>query len=180
MTVTTGLLATMDREELEGVLAHELSHIKNQDVRLLLVVGTLIGMAGMLAGLAWRSSFFVRGRGRQGQQMVLVAMLAGLLLTAVAFVFGPLIRLALSRQRESLADVSAVELTRNPVGLLRALRSLQDSTKPLARRNASITAMCIHDPTGQRGSRLQHLLSTHPSLDERIAVLDDLAQATTV
>ena len=77
VTVTTGLLAVMDREELEGVLAHEISHIRNYDTRLLLIVATLIGLAGLLASVVWRSSFFVRGRGRNGDQMTLVFLLAG-------------------------------------------------------------------------------------------------------
>jgi heat shock protein HtpX len=102
VTVTTGLLETMDREELEGVPAHELSHIKNYDVRLLLIVSTLIGMAGMLAGLAWRSAFFTRGRGRNGGQAMIVVLAAGALLSMVGVVLGPVVRLALSRRRESL------------------------------------------------------------------------------
>ena len=121
VTVTTGLLAVMDREELEGVLGHEISHIKNYDTRLLLIVTTLLGMAGLLASLIWRSAFFARGgRGRDNNQFAMLLLLAGLLLAIVGFVVGPIIRLALSRRRESLADASSVELTRNPVGLIRA------------------------------------------------------------
>ena len=84
----------MNREELEGVIGHEMSHIKNYDVRLLLVVSTLIGLAGLLASLVWRSTFFVRSRGRQSGQVVLVVFAAGALLSVVAVLFGPLVRLA--------------------------------------------------------------------------------------
>ena len=92
VTVTTGLLAAMDREELEGVLGHEMSHIRNYDTRLLLVVATLIGMAGLLASIVWRSAFFVRGRGRDSGQITLIVLAAGLLLAVVAFLVGPIIR----------------------------------------------------------------------------------------
>src|SRR5437588_6265552 len=89
ITATTGLLQMMNREELEGVLAHEMSHIKNYDVRLLLIVSTLIGLAGLLASVVWRSAFFMRPRGRDSQQIMLVVFAAGILLAAVAVVFGP-------------------------------------------------------------------------------------------
>src|SRR5581483_2185774 len=118
ISVTTGLLGLMNREELEGVVGHEMSHIKNYDVRLLLIVSTLIGMAGLLASLVWRSAFFMRPRGRDSGQIATVVLLAGLLLGLVAMIFGPLVRLALSRRREELADVSSAELTRNPAGLI--------------------------------------------------------------
>src|ERR1035437_3801506 len=117
ITFTTGLVQVMNREELEGVAGHEMSHIKNHDIRLLLVVGTMIGMAALLASIFWRGAFFAsmgRGSGRNGGLIVIVIFAAGLLLAIVGFIFGPLIRLALSRRRESLADVSGVELTRNP------------------------------------------------------------------
>ncbi len=130
ITFTTGLLAIMNREELGGVAAHEMSHIKNHDIRLLLVVGTMIGMAALLASILWRSAFFSsmgRGGGR-GNQLVIVLFVAGALLAVLGLIFGPLIRLALSRRRESLADVSGVELTRNPAGLLGALRSCSRTT----------------------------------------------------
>ena len=121
ITATTGLLQVMNREELEGVLSHEMSHIKNYDVRLILVVTTLIGLAGLLASVIWRMAFYMRPRGRDSGQVMLVVFAAGLLLGAVAVIFGPLIQLALSRRREELADVSGVELSRNPAGLINAL-----------------------------------------------------------
>jgi heat shock protein HtpX len=169
VTVTTGLLAMMNREELEGVIAHELSHIKNYDVRLLLVVSTLIGMAGLLASLLWRSAFFTR-RGRDGQA-VAVVFAAGILLGLVAIVFGPLVRLALSRRRESLADVSGVELTRNPVGLIGALQKLAANDQPFAKFNHATAAMCIDDPLQHHGDWFHHLFDTHPPIAGRIAVL---------
>ena len=181
VTVTTGLLAVMDREELEGVLGHEISHIKNYDTRLLLIVTTLLGMAGLLASLIWRSAFFMRGgRGRNNNQFAMVLLLAGLLLAIVGFVVGPIIRLALSRRRESLADASSVELTRNPVGLIRALKTLQNNEVPLVKANHATAAMCIDDPLQHHESRIHRLFDTHPPIAERIATLERMAQGTTV
>jgi heat shock protein HtpX len=178
VTVTTGLLAIMNREELEGVIAHEMSHIKNYDVRLLLIVSTLIGMAGLLAGLVWRSVFLVGGRGRRGGQAMIVVLIAGALLGVVALIFGPLVRLALSRQRESLADVSGVELTRNPTGLIHALQKLQANDQPFARFNHATAAMCIDDPLQHHEGRAHRLFDTHPPLADRIAVLERIAQGS--
>ena len=179
ITATTGLLEIMNREELEGVLGHEMSHIRNYDVRLLLIVSTLIGMAGLLASVIWRSAFFMRPRGRDSGQIMLVVFAAGLLLAAVAVVFGPLIRLALSRRREELADVSSVELTRNPEGLLNALRKLAQNDKPFKKFNHATAAMCIDDPLQHHEGWFHRLFDTHPPLAERIAILERLAYAQT-
>jgi heat shock protein HtpX len=180
VTVTTGLLATMDREELEAVLSHEMSHIKNYDTRLLLVVSTLIGLAVLLAGLAWRSAFFMRSRGRNGAQLMLLVFAAGALLSVVGFVLGPVIRLALSRRRESLADASGVELSRNPAGLLSALRKLQGNDTPLVRVNHATAAMCIDDPLQHHAGRIHRLFDTHPPIADRIAALERMTQGLTV
>jgi heat shock protein HtpX len=180
ITATTGLLAMMNREELEGVIAHEMSHIKNYDVRLLVIVSTLIGMAGLLASLVWRSAFFMRPRGRQGGQLMLIVFAAGLLLGIVAIIFGPLVRLALSRRRESLADVSGVELTRNPRGLLRALRKLQTNDQPFAKFNHATAAMCIDDPLQHHEQWYHHLFDTHPPISERISVLEEIASGRSI
>ena len=179
VTATTGLLAIMNREELEGVIGHEMSHIKNYDVRLLLIVSTLIGMAGLLASLVWRSAFFMRARGRNSGQIMIVVFLAGLLLGLVALVFGPLIRLALSRRREELADVSGVELTRNPAGLISALRKLEQNDQPFAKFNHATAAMCIDDPLQHHESWMHRLFDTHPPISERIAVLEQIASGST-
>lgn len=173
ITFTTGLLAIMNREELEGVIGHEMSHIKNHDTRLLLLVGTLIGMAALLASILWRSAFFMRGGGRgRGSQIMLVVFAAGVLLAAVGLIFGPLIRLSLSRRRESLADASGVELTRNPAGLLSALRKLQQNDKPFQNMNHATAAMCIDDPLQHHDAWYHHLYDTHPPIETRIAALE--------
>jgi heat shock protein HtpX len=176
VTATTGLLEIMNREELEGVIGHEMSHIKNYDVRLLLVVSTLIGMAGLLASVVWRSAFFMRPRGRDSGQVMLIVFGAGLLLGVVALIFGPLVRLALSRRREELADVSSVELTRNPAGLISALRKLESNDKPFAKFNHATAAMCIDDPLQHHEAWFHRMFDTHPPISERIKVLEEIAQ----
>jgi heat shock protein HtpX len=182
ITFTTGLLAIMNREELEGVASHEMSHIKNHDIRLLLVVGTMIGMAALLASILWRSAFWgSTGRSNNGgSQVMLVVMAAGALLAIVGFIFGPLIRLALSRRRESLADVSGVELTRNPAGLLSALKKLQQNDKPFKKMNHATAAMCIDDPLQHHETWYHRLYDTHPPIEERIAELEKLASGQSV
>jgi heat shock protein HtpX len=175
ITATTGLLAIMNREELEGVISHEMSHIRNYDVRLILIVTTLIGFAALVASLLWRSAFFMRPRGRDSGQIVLLVYAAAAVLTLVAFVVGPLIQLALSRSREELADVSGANLTRNPVGLIHALQKLEANDKPFAGFNHATAAMCIDDPLQHHEAWFHHLFDTHPPLEERIAVLEKIS-----
>ncbi len=180
ITFTTGILATMNREELEGVAGHEMSHIKNHDIRLLLVVTTMIGLAALLASILWRSAFFAGGGRGRGNQLVIIIFAAGLLLAIVGFIFGPLIRLALSRRRESLADVSGVELTRNPAGLLSALKKLQQNDVPFKKMNHSVAAMCIDDPLQHHEAWYHRLYDTHPPIEERIAALEKIASGQSV
>lgn len=176
ITATTGLLQIMNREELEGVIGHEMSHIKNYDVRLILIVSTLIGMAGLIASLIWRSAFYMRPRGRDAGQILIVVYVAGALFGLVAIIFGPLVRMALSRRRESLADVSGVELTRNPEGLIRALQKLSANDKPFAKFNHATASMCIDDPLQHHETWFHRLFDTHPPIEERIATLQAIEQ----
>ena len=172
VTVTTGLLQMMNREELEGVLAHEMSHIKNFDVRLLLVVTTMIGLAAIISSVVWNGALRFRSR---DDRALLVVFAVGIIFTLIAFIVGPIMQLALSRQRESLADVSGVDLTRNPVGLINALKKIAANEKPMQRFNHAVAAMCIDNPTEHHGSFFNHLFDTHPPIEERIAALEKIA-----
>jgi heat shock protein HtpX len=182
ITFTTGLLEMMNREELEGVTGHEMSHIKNHDIRLLLIVSTMIGMAALLASILWRSAFFAGGgrNNNSGGQLMIVIFAAGALLAVIGFILGPIIRLALSRRRESLADVSGVELTRNPAGLLSALRKLAENDKPFKNFNHATAAMCIDDPLQHHESFFHRLYDTHPPIEDRIAALEKIASGKSV
>src|SRR6266568_555148 len=171
VTVTTGLLQIMDREELMGVLAHEMSHVKNFDVRLLLVVTTMIGMAALISSVFWNSVGRMRLRG----QGAIVVLAIGVLFTLIAVIVGPLMQLALSRQRESLADVSGVELTRNPTGLIDALQKIAQNDTPPQRFNHAVAAMMIDNPEEHHGSFYSRLFDTHPPIAERIAALQRIA-----
>jgi heat shock protein HtpX len=159
VTVTTGLLEMMNRSELEGVLAHEMSHVKNYDVRMLLVVTTMIGLAAVIASMYWNGALRFRSR---DERATLVVFAIGIIFTVIAFVVGPIMQFALSRQRESLADASGVELTRNPQGLLSALKKIAENDKPPAKFN-------------HHGSFFNHLFDTHPPIEERIAALERIA-----
>jgi heat shock protein HtpX len=172
VTVTTGLLQMMNREELEGVLAHEMSHVKNFDVRLLLVVTTMIGLAAIISSVIWNGALRFRSRDARA---LLIVFAVGIIFTLIAFIVGPIMQLALSRQRESLADVSGVELTRNPVGLINALKKIAQNEKPMQKFNHAVAAMCIDNPTEHHGSFFNHLFDTHPPIEERIAALEKIA-----
>ena len=172
VTVTTGLLQMMNREELEGVLAHEMSHVKNYDVRMLLVVTTMIGLAALIASVYWNGALRFRSRDARA---TLVVFAIGIIFTVIAFLLGPIMQMALSRQRESLADASGVELTRNPQGLLSALKKIAGNDKPPAKFNHAVAAMCIDNPTEHHGSFFNHLFDTHPPIEQRIAALERIA-----
>jgi len=177
ITCTTGLLAIMNREELEGVIGHEMSHIKNYDVRLVLIVATSVALIGLLASLLWRSLFFTRGgNNRDSGYLIIILIAAAALLSVVAVVVGPLMQFALSRSRESLADASSVDLTRNPAGLLHALQKLQANDKPFAKMTHATAAMCIDDPLQHHGGFTHHLFDTHPPIEQRIAALEAMMQ----
>jgi heat shock protein HtpX len=172
VTVTTGLLQIMNREELEGVLGHELSHIRNYDVRLVLIVSTVVAFAGLLASLLWRSLFFTRGgNSRDSGYLILVLIAAAAVLTIIALIVGPIMQFSLSRSRESLADASSVELTRNPVGLLHALQKLAQNDKPFAKMTHTTASMCIDDPLQHHEGFFHRLFDTHPPIEQRIAAL---------
>ena len=173
VTATTGLLQTMNREELEGVIGHEMSHIRNYDVRLVLIVSTVVALAALLSSLLWRSLFFTRNDRNSGPIILLVIASATALLIIGAIV-GPLMQFSLSRSRESLADASGVELTRNPAGLLHALQKLQQNDKPFRNMNHATAAMCIDNPLEHHVGWWHHLYDTHPPIEERIAALQKM------
>lgn len=176
VTATTGLLGMMNREELEGVIAHEMSHVRNYDVRLVLVASTLVAMAGLLGSLLLRASFTGGRRSRDSGGIMIVLLVLGLLLMLFGYLFGPLLQFALSRERESLADASGVELTRNPAGLLSALEKLAANDNPLRNWNAATSPMYIDDPLQHHEHWFNHLFDTHPPIEQRIAALKKILE----
>jgi heat shock protein HtpX len=172
VAVTTGLLERLDEEELEGVLAHEMSHIRNYDVRLMTWAAVLAGSIAMLASVFTRAMWFGGGDRRDNNPIVLIAVIAGLVLAPVAAV---LIQLAISRRREFVADASAAELTRYPQGLASALGAISAAAKPSPRLgNQAIAHLMIAPPLSARGRTLS-VFATHPATEDRIARLNEMA-----
>jgi len=171
IAVTTGLLSMMDRSELEGVIAHELSHVGNRDILVMTVAVVLVGVISMLANIAIRMSYFGGGgRDRNSNPLVLIAFIASIILAPIA---AQLIQLAISRKREFLADASGALLTRYPDGLGRALQKISSYTAPMQRASTTTAHMFISNPFGAHpaGQWVAKLFSTHPPLEERIAAL---------
>lgn len=175
--VTTELLEKMDYYELEGVVAHELSHIKNYDIRLSAVVSVMVGFIVILADWVSRALFWGRGRDDDNRGNPIL-MLIGLICLILAPIFGQLMQLALSRRREYLADASAVELTRNPDGLISALQKLDADPNELKTANNSTAHMYIVSPFKANArdgkKRKTSLFSTHPSIQDRIEAIRNL------
>ena len=177
--VTTGLLEKLDYYELEGVLAHEVSHIKNYDIRLSAVVSIFVGFIVMLADTVSRLVFWGGFRDRDSDNKANgILMLIGLVLLILSPIFGTLMQLALSRKREFLADSTAVELTRNPDGLISALQKLENDPNELETANSATANMYIVNPfkkNGDKGKRKKsNIWSTHPSTDDRIENLRNI------
>lgn len=168
VAVTTGLINNLENEELEGVIAHELSHVKNYDIRLMMIVIVCIGIITLLADWMMRS-FMFRGRGNNDNNKGNILMLIGLVLAILSPLFAKLIQLAVSRKREFLADASGSLLTRYPEGLARALEKISAQNMPLKRANKATAHLYIANPF--KGKNIARLFSTHPPVEERIKVL---------
>jgi heat shock protein HtpX len=181
IAVTTGLLEKMDREQLQGVIAHEMSHVGNYDIRFTLLVGVLVGSIALLADWFLRFTFWGGGRrgggdrDRGGGGLALVLFAVAIVLAIVAPIIGRAVQLAVSRRREALADVSAVELTRNPLGLARALRTIAEDPEVLEVANRATQHLYIVNPIKSFEARSKSMWDTHPPISERIAVLRSLA-----
>ncbi|MGV3714220.1 M48 family metallopeptidase [Pseudolysinimonas sp.] len=172
VAATTGLLELMDDSELEGVMAHEMGHVKNYDIRVSLVVFGLVIAVGLLADLTFRM-IFLGGRNRGGNGNAGPAMLIILVVGIVAAILAPIVagvvQAAVSRQREYLADATGALTTRNPEGLASALQKLGEYGRPVARTNTSMSHLWISDPN--RPGFVARLFSTHPPIADRVARL---------
>jgi heat shock protein HtpX len=185
VAITSGLLQKLNRDELQGVIGHEISHIKNRDVLLMAMCGVLLGTIVLLA---WYGSRFLifgsmtgsrrsssSGGGGQGQIIVLIVALAFMILAPI---FAQLIYLAISRKREYLADASSALYTRYPEGLASALEKLGASTGQLKSANKATAPMYIINPFRKKGMKASDLSSTHPPISERIRILRAMASAS--
>jgi heat shock protein HtpX len=181
IAATTGLLDKLDREELQGVIGHEMSHIGNLDIRFALLVGVLVGSIALLADWFLRFTFWGGGRRSRGDSdrggggIQAVIFIVALVLAILAPVIGRLVQAAVSRSRESLADASAVELTRNPLGLARALRAISEDREVLEVANRATQHLYIVNPIKSFEERSKSLWDTHPPIGERIRALENIA-----
>ena len=172
IAVTRGLLDKLDRTELEGVIAHELSHVGNRDIRVMVLVVVLVGTVALLADWMWRSMFWGRGRDRdRGGGGAIIAVIA-IALAVLTPIIATLIQLAVSRQREYLADASGALLTRYPPGLASALRKIAADKEPLEVANKATAALYIANPLKDAPAFFDHLFDTHPPIEERIKRLE--------
>lgn len=175
VAVTTGLLQTLDRTELEGVLAHELSHIGNRDILVMTVAVVLAGVIAMIADIFLRVSFWGGGNRDNKNPILLIAGIAAIILAPIA---AQLIQLAVSRKREFLADASGALLTRYPDGLASALRKISFYEAPMRRANHATAHLFIANPFGGKGEKgrfVAKLFRTHPPIEERIAALKGMS-----
>lgn len=171
VAVTTGLLQTLDRQELEGVIAHEMSHIRNRDVQFMTLVAVLVGMIGILSHMILRSYRF-RGRNRDKESNLALLLVAlGFILAVFAPIVTRLVQLAISRKREYLADASGAELTRYPDGLADALEKIGKYNRGDMNVSESVSHLFISDPNK---SALDALYATHPPIEERVKRLREM------
>ena len=178
VAITSGLLSKLRRDQLQGVMAHELSHIRHHDILFAMMMAVMVGVVVLMCDFFWRAAFFGGGRRRRsrdrggGQAQAIIAIVA-LLLAILAPILAKIIQLAVSRQREYLADAGAVELTRDPEGLASALETIAADPEPLEAANRATQHLYIVNPLQKAaGSRRRSsLFSTHPDIHERIARL---------
>lgn len=186
IAVTAGLLAALNREELQGVVSHEMSHVRNYDVRVMTIVAALVGSALLISDFGRRGMYWGGGRRSNrdgdggGGGLLAIAVLA---LWVISIILAPLIAhlvaMAVSREREYLADASGAELTRNPLSLASALEKIDAATAPTQSIKQGVAHLCIEDPSGRavndsEGS-FSNLFATHPPMAKRIAILREMA-----
>src|ERR687897_1049345 len=175
VVVTSGLLEKLNRDELQGVIAHEMAHVGNFDIRYAMLVGILVGTTVLISDFFLRGLWFGGGRGGGGRggggYAQLIMMVVAILLAILAPLFARLLQLSISRQREYLADASAVRLTRNPKGLADALQKIGGDREVLEAANRATAHLYIVNPVKGFEKRSKGLFSTHPPIDERIQIL---------
>ena len=176
VAVTNGLLEKLDRDELQGVIAHEMSHVANFDIRYSMLVGILVGTTVLISDFFLRGLWFGGGRGGGrrdggGGQLQIIMVIIAVLLAILAPLFARLLQLSISRQREFLADATAVRLTRNPKGLADALQKISGDNEVLEVANRATAHLYIVNPIKKFEKRSKGLFSTHPPIEERIQIL---------
>ncbi len=177
IALTTGIIDALENEELEGVIAHELSHVKNYDIRVMTIVVVMVGAIAILSDMFFRFRLFGGGRDNNrssgGGQLGSILAIVGIVLLILSPIIAELIKLAVSRKREYLADASGALMTRYPEGLARALEKIAGSKEQLKTANAATAHLFISNPF--KGRKAKSYFSTHPPIEDRIAKLRGMA-----
>jgi heat shock protein HtpX len=183
VAVTRGLLDRLNRDELQGVLAHEMSHVRNYDIRFATLIGILVGVIALVSDFFLRSSLFFGGGRRSGNDNNggnAIVFVVAIVLAILAPIAAYLVQFAISRRREYLADASGVELTRNPLGLASALEKIAADPDSLKTANRATAHLYIANPLrGKKDKEHASLFDTHPPIQKRIAILRAMAQGAT-
>jgi heat shock protein HtpX len=175
VAATQGLMNMLSREELEGVMAHEMTHVRNYDIRIQTIAVAMSSAIAMLANIGTQFWYFgssSRNDRREGGSNI-IGVIVSLLVLVLAPLAASLVQLAIYRNREYLADAGAVELTRNPQGLISALRKISNS-RPMSERNVSAESAALYISNPLKGEKMSALFSTHPPMEKRIAALEDM------
>lgn len=177
---TSGLLATLNRTELEGVFAHEISHIKNYDTRLMSIVSVMVGLVALLGDWFMHSMWWGgRGRDRDKNDLGAIFIVLGIVFAILSPIIGQMIQLAISRRREFMADAGSVEITRQPQGLISALKKISVDREPLEAANKATAHLYIMNPFKEKGHGavdwFAGLFNTHPPVSERIKALQNMS-----
>ena len=178
IALTTGIISALENQELEGVIAHEMSHVKNYDIRVMMIVVVLVGSISLLSNMFFRARLFGFGGGKRdsnnngGGQIAAIIMIIGVVLLILSPLIAELIKLAISRKREYLADASGALLTRYPEGLASALEKISQSNTPLKTASAATAHLFISNPLKKQS--LTALFSTHPPIEDRIKKLREI------
>ncbi len=176
VVVTRGLLDKLEPIELEGVLAHELSHIGNYDIRVMTVVTVLVGLVALLSDVALRMTFWgagsrPRNRGKNSGGAIVIVLIVAVVVAILSPLIAQILRMAVSRQREYLADASGALLCRNPEALARALEKIAGDAEPLEAANKATAHLYIYNPLREHRSLFNNLFNTHPPIEERVRLL---------
>ncbi|VVB74398.1 Protease HtpX [uncultured archaeon] len=171
--VTTGALQFLNREELQGVIAHELSHIRNYDVRTMTIATVLVGIAVLMSDFLLRFALFSKGDSdSKNGQLFIIILVVGIILAILTPIIAQIIQFSISRKREFAADAGSAEITRNPLGLASALEKISKDKEPLEAANKATAHLYISDPLkNTKGMWLKGLFQTHPPIEQRIAAL---------
>src|SRR3972149_4288024 len=171
VTVTTGALKKLNRTELEGVIGHEMSHIKNYDIRVMMVTVMLVGIIALLSDVILRSMWYGKGDSKEAGRAGIILLVIGLILAILAPFIAEILKLAVSRRREYLADASGALLTRHPPGLASALKKIRDDKTVLKQATTATAPLYISNPLKDK---FHSLFSTHPDINDRIRRLEQM------